>query len=74
VLLTGGYLVSFLLNAQPNIWDFPRPWYYAVLGWGYPAAGMLTLVAIGLATRRQRDELLPGDEEAAHSEPSGVAG
>jgi alpha-1,2-mannosyltransferase len=74
VLLTGGYLVSFLLNAQPNIWDFSRPWYYALLGWGYPVAGMLTLVAIGLAARRQRDELLPGDEEAADSEPSRVAG
>lgn len=74
VLLTGGYLISFLLLAQPNIWDFQRPWLFVVLGWGYPAAGMLTLVAIGLATRRQRDELLPGDEEAADSEPSRVAG
>ncbi|MFI6101205.1 mannosyltransferase [Lentzea sp. NPDC051213] len=74
VLLTGGYLISFLLLAQPNIWDFPRPLVFVLLGWGYPVAGMLTLVAIGLATRRKPDELLPGDEEAAHSEPTGVAG
>ena len=74
VVLTGGYLISFLLMAQPNIWDFPRPWYYSLLGWGYPAAGLLTLAAIGLATRRQLGELLPGDQEAADREPSGVRG
>ena len=51
VLLTGGYLISFLLLAQPNIWDFPRPWYFVALGWGYPAAGMLTLVAIARGGR-----------------------
>jgi len=74
VLLTGGYLISFLLLAQPNIWDFERPWYFVLLGWGYPVAGMLTLVAIGLATRRETDELLPREEKAADSEPTGVAG
>ncbi|TWP48586.1 mannosyltransferase [Lentzea tibetensis] len=74
VLATGGYLISFLLMAQPNIWDFPRPWYFSLLGWGYPAAGLLTLAAIGLATRRQRDDLLTGDQEAADRETSGVTG
>lgn len=27
ITATGGYLISFLLLAQPNIWDFLRPWY-----------------------------------------------
>ncbi len=74
VLLTGGYLISFLLLAQPNIWDFPRPWYFVVLGWGYPAAGALTLVAIGLATRRAAAGPPAGDEDAADGRPSRVAG
>ncbi|MEU7475657.1 mannosyltransferase [Lentzea sp. NPDC042327] len=74
VLLTGGFLISFLLLAQPNIWDFARPWYLVVLGWGYPAAGLLTLVAIGLAARRRAGGPPSGEEKAADGAPSRVAG
>lgn len=53
VVLTGSYLISFLLNIQRSIWIIPRPWYAALLGWGYPAAGVLTLVAIAVVLRRR---------------------
>jgi alpha-1,2-mannosyltransferase len=31
-----------------------RPWYASLLGWVYPACGLLTLVAIAAALRRQK--------------------
>ncbi|CAL9634471.1 Polyprenol-phosphate-mannose-dependent alpha-(1-2)-phosphatidylinositol pentamannoside mannosyltransferase [Actinosynnema sp. ALI-1.44] len=59
VLAIGSYLISFLLNAQPSIWIISRPWYLSLLGWVYPAVGLLTLVVIGVVLRdrsRQRVE------------------
>jgi alpha-1,2-mannosyltransferase len=52
VLAIGSYLISFLLKVQPSIWIIPRPWYYAVLGWAYPAVGVLTLVTVAVVLRR----------------------
>lgn len=58
VLAVGSYLISILLIVQPSIWDFSRPWYYSLLGWVYPACGLLTLaaIAVGLRARAVRPE------------------
>ena len=48
LLAIGSYLISFLLIAQPSIWIIPRPWYLSLLGWVYPAVGLLTLVAVAV--------------------------
>ncbi|ANZ39088.1 mannosyltransferase [Lentzea guizhouensis] len=45
VVVTGADLVTFLVNQQPSIWEIPRPWPLAALGWAYPALGLLTLAA-----------------------------
>jgi alpha-1,2-mannosyltransferase len=56
LLATVSYVITFLLEAQVSIWLFNRPWYYAALGWAYPACGLLTLVTITFASRaRGRD-------------------
>jgi len=47
----GSYLISFLLAQQKSIWIIPHPWYDSLLGWVYPACGMLTLVVIGVLLR-----------------------
>ncbi|MEU5691561.1 mannosyltransferase [Actinosynnema sp. NPDC020468] len=51
VLAVGSYLISILLKVQPSIWIIERPWYWAALGWVYPAVGLLTLVAIAVELR-----------------------
>ncbi|MEU7531108.1 mannosyltransferase [Saccharothrix sp. NPDC042600] len=56
VLAIGSYLISFLLHAQPSIWIISRPWYLSLLGWVYPAVGLLTLVAIGVVLRERSRE------------------
>ncbi len=47
----GSYVISFLLAQQKSIWLFPHPWYDALLGWAYPACGMVTLAVIGVLLR-----------------------
>jgi len=47
------FVISFLLVLQSSIWVISRPWYASLLGWAYPACGLLTLVAIGFALRQQ---------------------
>jgi alpha-1,2-mannosyltransferase len=54
IVATGSFLISFLLEAQPSIWTIPRPWYLSVLGWVYPALGMLTLVTIAVVLRLRK--------------------
>ncbi|GAA3624222.1 mannosyltransferase [Lentzea roselyniae] len=46
VVVTGSDVITFLINQQPSIWDIPRPWPLAALGWVYPALGLLTLAAV----------------------------
>ncbi|HEX8867410.1 MAG TPA: mannosyltransferase, partial [Lentzea sp.] len=38
-------IISFLIAQQPSIWEIPRPWPLAVLGWVYPALGLAVLAA-----------------------------
>jgi alpha-1,2-mannosyltransferase len=45
VVVTGADLVTFLIEQQPSIWEIPRPWPLAALGWAYPALGLLNLAA-----------------------------
>ncbi len=45
VVVTGADLITFLIDRQPSIWEIPRPWPLAALGWAYPALGLLTLAA-----------------------------
>ncbi|MBP2340869.1 alpha-1,2-mannosyltransferase [Saccharothrix coeruleofusca] len=66
VVAIGSFLISFLLRVQPSIWTIPRPWYYSALGWVYPAAGVLTLVAIAVALRGRQG----GRQDSASSTPS----
>lgn len=47
----GSYLISFLLIWQPSIWVIPHPWWQTLLGWAYPALGLLTLVTIAVGLR-----------------------
>jgi alpha-1,2-mannosyltransferase len=50
LLLTGSWLIKWLLAAQTTIWEFSRPWYLVALGWAYAAAGLLTLAVIWRST------------------------
>jgi alpha-1,2-mannosyltransferase len=54
LVAVGSFVISFLLVLQSSIWVISRPWYASLLGWVYPACGLLTLVAIGVALRRQK--------------------
>lgn len=54
LLLVGTYLVPLLVNAQPTTWTIPRPWYLAAPGWAYPAAAVLTLVAVAVSLHQPR--------------------
>ncbi|GAA1350508.1 mannosyltransferase [Saccharothrix algeriensis] len=60
VLVTGADLITFLLDRQPSIWEIPRPWPLAALGWCYPLLGLITLAVLprllragGAAPRRE---------------------
>ncbi|QQQ78921.1 mannosyltransferase [Saccharothrix sp. 6-C] len=46
VVVTGADLITFLIDQQPTIWEIPRPWPLAALGWCYPLLGLLTLAVI----------------------------
>jgi alpha-1,2-mannosyltransferase len=54
VVATGSFLISFLLDMQSSIWVINRPWYAWLLGWVYPACGLLTLVTIAVALHRHK--------------------
>ena len=45
VVVTASDVITFLINQQPSIWEIPRPWPLAALGWVYPALGLVTLAA-----------------------------
>ncbi|WP_143022710.1 mannosyltransferase [Lentzea jiangxiensis] len=36
-------IITFLIDRQPSIWEIPRPWPLAALGWVYPALALITL-------------------------------
>ncbi|AXX28064.1 mannosyltransferase [Actinosynnema pretiosum subsp. pretiosum] len=61
LVAVGSYLISFLLMAQESIWIIPRPWHLSALGWVYPAAGLLTLVAVVVELRSRRHVERPVD-------------
>ncbi|MGH3436910.1 MAG: hypothetical protein ACRDRN_10640, partial [Sciscionella sp.] len=51
----GSFLISFLLKWQgPDIWPIPHPWWQSLLGWVYPALGLLTLMTIAVSRRHSR--------------------
>jgi alpha-1,2-mannosyltransferase len=54
LIAVGSFLISFLLKLQGSIWSIPRPWYDTVLGWVYPACGILTLVTIAVALKSRK--------------------
>ncbi|HEX3791487.1 MAG TPA: mannosyltransferase [Pseudonocardiaceae bacterium] len=56
LVAVGSFLISFLLKMQGSIWSIPRPWYESLLGWVYPACGLLTLVTIAVALHARRPE------------------
>jgi alpha-1,2-mannosyltransferase len=64
LVAVGSFVISFLLVLQSSIWVISRPWYAALLGWVYPACGLLTLVAIGVALHRHREVAPPPVEPA----------
>jgi alpha-1,2-mannosyltransferase len=53
LVAVSGYVISILLAIQPSIWTIPHPWYAALLGWVYPACGMVTLIVIGILLGRR---------------------
>ena len=36
-------VITVLIDLQPSIWEIPRPWPLAALGWVYPALALVTL-------------------------------
>jgi alpha-1,2-mannosyltransferase len=42
----GSDLITFLIDLQPSIWEIPRPWPLAALGWVYPALALITLAVV----------------------------
>jgi alpha-1,2-mannosyltransferase len=65
LVAVGSFVISFLLVLQSSIWVISRPWYASLLGWVYPACGLLTLVAIGVALRRRPALVVEKDAVAA---------
>jgi alpha-1,2-mannosyltransferase len=66
LVAAGSFVISFLLVLQSSIWVISRPWYASLLGWVYPACGLLTLVAIAVALRRQQSPaVVPATAEEA---------
>ncbi|MFJ8959724.1 mannosyltransferase [Lentzea sp. NPDC102401] len=43
VVAVASDVITILINLQPSIWEIPRPWPLAALGWVYPALALLTL-------------------------------
>ncbi|MBB5959691.1 alpha-1,2-mannosyltransferase [Saccharothrix tamanrassetensis] len=46
LVVTGSDLITFLIEQQPSIWEIPRPWPLAALGWCYPLLGLITLAVL----------------------------
>jgi alpha-1,2-mannosyltransferase len=61
------FVISFLLVLQSSIWVISRPWYASVLGWVYPACGLLTLVAIAVALHSRPTAPVPTVAEEANA-------
>ncbi|MDT7790078.1 MAG: alpha,2-mannosyltransferase [Pseudonocardiales bacterium] len=58
VVVVASDVISFLIYMQPTIWEIPRPWPLALLGWVYPALGLVTLaVAPTLLKTEKRTEV-----------------
>ncbi|SHE47492.1 alpha-1,2-mannosyltransferase [Streptoalloteichus hindustanus] len=72
LLASAGYVVSWLLVAQPSIWEIPRPWPLSALGWAYPACAVLTLVV--MATTRRGDRHRARAAEGTTGVRRGAAG
>ncbi|WP_394620673.1 mannosyltransferase [Lentzea sp. JNUCC 0626] len=47
-------VITVLINLQPSIWEIPRPWPLALLGWVYPALALVTLAVTGARGRADR--------------------
>jgi alpha-1,2-mannosyltransferase len=45
VVAVASDVITILIDQQPSIWEIPRPWPLAALGWVYPALALITLVA-----------------------------
>ncbi len=71
VVLAGSYLISWLIAQQPSIWDTSRPLVYSVLGWAYPAGGVLVLFAVWLGLRGTRAVRQPTAVAAAAGSGAG---
>jgi len=71
VVSIGSFLISFLLIWQDSIWIISRPWWESLLGWVYPAAGLLTLVAVAVGLRALASPQ-PSDVSSLESEPQPV--
>ncbi|KJK50723.1 hypothetical protein UK23_09625 [Lentzea aerocolonigenes] len=58
VVVVASDIITFLIVMQPSIWEIPRPWPLALLGWVYPALGLATLaVAPTLLKTEERTEV-----------------
>ncbi|MEV6235239.1 glycosyltransferase 87 family protein [Lentzea sp. NPDC051838] len=47
-------IISILIELQPTIWEIPRPWPLALLGWVYPALGLAFLAAAPAMLRTEQ--------------------
>jgi alpha-1,2-mannosyltransferase len=45
VVAVASDVITLLIDQQPSIWEIPRPWPLAALGWVYPALALITLAA-----------------------------
>ncbi|MGW7578655.1 glycosyltransferase 87 family protein [Streptomyces sp. NPDC054765] len=52
-LTLAGHPIHWLAMAQPDIWQFGRPWYLAALGWNYPVCALLTFAALLVPVARK---------------------
>ncbi len=58
MIAIGSDVITFLIDRQPSIWEIPRPWPLAALGWVYPALALLTLAVVpALLRARERASL-----------------
>jgi alpha-1,2-mannosyltransferase len=59
LLVTLTDVITFLIDQQPSIWEIPRPWPLAVLGWVYPVLGLATLAATPYLLRTRERSGVP---------------
>jgi alpha-1,2-mannosyltransferase len=72
VVVTGADLITFLIDQQPTIWEIPRPWPLAALGWCYPLLGLLTLAVMPLGLRN-REPVAPAPLTTTSKAETGVS-